>query len=436
MNTLQRYVLKEILGPTGLGLLVFTFVFLVGQLFKLTELLLNSGIPASIAGELILLLLPSVMSLTIPMALLVGILLGVGRLAADREILAMRASGISMMHLAKPIIGFALLVSGLLIWANMKLVPYLNLKSSDLIVQISFRALSAIPAGFPFEIPTEGSEGKTQILIDSKDKNTGQMNGITLWTQMESGKKKMGAATQMADITTSDVKAALKDKAKRKKKKKKDSKQEISDAQKRTRKSAERKRKEEQEWDDLLNNEMQQVLILAKSGIFEPKIEDRVVYIKLTSGSIQLSDPHDKAAYDIINFDSLTKGIVPSFDKIEKGYFEKDPREMSTRELLDQIQIRDKRHKYTVELYHRFSVPLACIAFALFAFPLAVYVRPTGKSVAFAISFLLILFYYGLLEYGVAVGHSDSPFGPFAIFLPNVIIAAIGSFMLYRMVTK
>src|SRR5690606_19451191 len=88
VNIIQRYVLREILSPTVLGLLVFTFVFLVGALFKLASKLLASGIPVPMVMELILLILPGVMAITIPMSVLVGILLGVGRLAADREILA------------------------------------------------------------------------------------------------------------------------------------------------------------------------------------------------------------------------------------------------------------------------------------------------------------------------------------------------------------
>lgn len=431
MNILQRYTLREILAPTALGLVVFTFVFLVGQLFKLADMLLNSGIPGKIAIELILLLLPGVMAITIPMALLVGILLGVGRLAADREILAIKASGISLTHLLKPIIAFAIFVSAMMMWGNMKLIPYLNLKSSDLQVQILFHALSAIPSGTPFELPTDGQGQDTTILIDSKDQETGNMKGVTILTQIKSDKESGGLLPNLSDINTSDVKNALADKlqpdAKPKKQKKKSSKQA---------KLEERRKEQEEKWNRQVTKPVQDIVILAKEGRFEPRISERVVYVRLTKGSIQMNDPKNPVAYDIIQFDSLSKGIVPTFSRIEKGYFDKAPREMTNPELQQRIQRKDKGRKYSTELYQRFSVPLACIAFALIAFPLAVYVRPTGKAVAFAISFLLILFYYGLLEYGVALSHSSSSFGTFAIFMPNVIIAAIGCVMLYRIVRR
>lgn len=432
MTILQRYTLREILAPTGLGLIVFTFVFLVGQLFKLADLLLNSGIPARIALELIALLMPGVLAITIPMALLVGVLLGIGRLAADREILAIRSSGISLVHLAKPIIGFTIIVSAVMMWANSRLIPYLNLKSSDLQVQILFHALSAIPTGTPVPLPTEAEHKQdTTVLIDSKNPETGKLQGVTILTQIESDKKPSDLSANINDINTTSVKNALAKNASD------GSKKDSKKAKGKTKDKAAKRRKEQaKEWNELLSKPTQDIVILAEHGEFEPKIDERVVYIRLSQGSIQLTDPQNPAAYDIIHFDSLTKGIVPSFSKIEKGYFQKDPREMSLSELKQQIARKDKGHKYSTELYQRFSIPLACIAFALIAFPLAIYVRPTGKAIAFAISFLLILLYYGLMEYGAALSHSGSSFGAAAIFLPNAIIACIGAFMLYRIVTR
>lgn len=434
MTTLQRYILREIISPTLLGLLVFTFVFLVGQLFKLADDLLNSGIPARLAIELIALLIPSVLAITIPMALLVGILLGVGRLAADREILAIRASGISMLHLAKPIIAFAIFVSGAMIWTNAKLIPYLNLKSSDLQVQILFHALSAIPTGTAFPLPTEAQDNqRINVLIDAKDLDTGLMQGVTILTQIESEGSSprnladaLTTATLLSD-TESTTALAASPPAKPKRPKRRLTREE---------RLAERRMKQERDWQERLSKPVQDILIMAEQGVFEPQIDERVVYIRLNNGSIQITDPDNPEAYDVIQFDTLTKGIVPTFSQIEKGYFQKAPREMTLTELRQQIAVRDRGGKFSTELLQRFSVPLACISFALIAFPLAVFVRPTGKAVAFAISFLLILFYYGMMEYGAAVNQSGKSFGPIAIFLPNVLTAAIGCFMLYRIVRR
>ncbi len=429
VNTIQRYVLREILGPTGLGLVVFTFVFLIGQMFTLADYLLNSGIPPRLGLELILLILPGLMSITIPMAVLVGVLMGIGRLAADREILAIRASGVNVLHLAKPVVAFTIVVTGFMMLANVKLIPYLNLKRADLQVQILFHALSAIPAGVPFEMPTEGQEGDSAIFISSKDPESGKMQGVAMLVQMEANADPSKVRSGLSDLNTTGAVKQVKEKKRAKQaaawelqqRKEKMSKEE---------KLALRRQEEQQDWNEKVNKPVQNVLILAEQGVFDPQIKDRAVYVRLSKGSIHLTDPEDKGAYDVINFDTLTRGIVPTFDKIEKGYFEKAPAEMSVGELRQQIKQKDKGRKYSVELYQRFSVPLACIAFALIAFPLAVYVRPTGKAIAFGISFLLILLYYGLLQYGVALGSAV------AIFLPNLLIAGVGGFMLYRITSR
>src|SRR5689334_139420 len=123
------------IGPLIMGLLVFTFVFLIGQIFRLTDIVLNSSVPGSLVGQLILLLLPGILSITIPMAVLVSILLGVGRLAADREILAIRTTGVNLMHICVPILMLAALLCAGMMFANQRMIPYLNRKSSDVRMQ-------------------------------------------------------------------------------------------------------------------------------------------------------------------------------------------------------------------------------------------------------------------------------------------------------------
>ena len=73
-------------------------------------MIIRRGLPASVVGELLLLTLPNIVVLTLPMSLLFGILIAVGRLSSDSELIAMRASGISLLALYRPI----LLLSALL----------------------------------------------------------------------------------------------------------------------------------------------------------------------------------------------------------------------------------------------------------------------------------------------------------------------------------
>jgi lipopolysaccharide export system permease protein len=186
------------------------------------------------------------------------------------------------------------------------------------------------------------------------------------------------------------------------------------------------------------NRKANEALVVARSARIVPDISKRVLNFELTSGSIHFSNPVQPTSYDVVRFDQMIKGYVPSFARTEGGYYVKKTTEMTNAELLQsrKEEGKIKGARFAVEYYQRFSIPFACIAFAFIAIPLAVYVRPTGKAIAFAMSFLLILLYYGLQQYGVAIAKSGSSIGAFSIFLPNILLMAAGSVLLYRMVMK
>lgn len=120
-SRLDRYVLGEILGPLGLGFLVYTFILLLQFLFSSAEMIIRRGLPAEIVGQLVLYSLPNIVVLTIPMALLLGILVGIGRLASDSELVALRSTGMSIYRLLRPV----LLLSTVLALVNGLLMIYL-----------------------------------------------------------------------------------------------------------------------------------------------------------------------------------------------------------------------------------------------------------------------------------------------------------------------
>ncbi|MGH9337375.1 MAG: LptF/LptG family permease, partial [Vicinamibacteria bacterium] len=104
LRVLDRYILKEVTPSFLLGIGVFTFVLLLNEILRLAErLVTQSASPADTIGILFH-LLPSVLCLTIPMGFLLGVLIALGRLSADSEIVAMRASGVSLYRLLTPIL--------------------------------------------------------------------------------------------------------------------------------------------------------------------------------------------------------------------------------------------------------------------------------------------------------------------------------------------
>jgi LPS export ABC transporter permease LptF/LPS export ABC transporter permease LptG len=120
MRILDRYLVREITGPLGLGFLVYTFILLLDALFDAAEMIIRRGLPVVTVGKLLLLSLPNIIVLTIPMALLFGVLIAIGRLSSDSELVALRSTGVSLLSLYRPI----LLVSVLLTAVNTVLMVF------------------------------------------------------------------------------------------------------------------------------------------------------------------------------------------------------------------------------------------------------------------------------------------------------------------------
>lgn len=103
LKILDRYLIREILVPLILGLVVLTFLLVIPPILREAESLIAKGVSSSVVLRVVMTLLPQALSLTIPMAALLGILIGFGRVSADREFVAMQACGVSLWRLARPV---------------------------------------------------------------------------------------------------------------------------------------------------------------------------------------------------------------------------------------------------------------------------------------------------------------------------------------------
>src|SRR5260370_34451124 len=108
---LLRYLIAEVVPPVFLGLLAFTSVLLVARMLKLIELVVTRGVPFLQVGKLFGLILPTFLEMTVPMAFLLAILLGLGQLSNDQELFAMKASGISPTKILWPMTCMGLLIA-------------------------------------------------------------------------------------------------------------------------------------------------------------------------------------------------------------------------------------------------------------------------------------------------------------------------------------
>jgi LPS export ABC transporter permease LptG/LPS export ABC transporter permease LptF len=123
VRILTRYILNEVLSHAAIGGAIFTFVLFIRYLPHLLEMIVRNSASLGSVLTIVLMTLPDMFTVTIPMAVLVGILLGLSRLAADSEITAMRASGIGVWSFVRTVGMIAVAAWAISLWNSMYLAP-------------------------------------------------------------------------------------------------------------------------------------------------------------------------------------------------------------------------------------------------------------------------------------------------------------------------
>src|SRR5206468_12044331 len=136
---LDRYLVREILLPFFLSLLLLTFVLMMPPIMQNAEQLIAKGVGWPIIVRVLLTLVPQALGITIPMALLLGVLIGLGRLSADREFVVLQACGVSLFRVLQPIIVLAVTA-----WAATMYVMIVALPNANQTFrQITFNAIAS-----------------------------------------------------------------------------------------------------------------------------------------------------------------------------------------------------------------------------------------------------------------------------------------------------
>jgi len=132
-----RYIFKEITIAFFMILFVLTFVLLMGRILQIMDLMVNKGVSFYSIAKLITFLLPSFMTLTIPVALLIAILITMGKFSADNEITALKASGVSLMQIFYPVALASLITFVFTILISNFLMPKSNFATMKLLFEIA-----------------------------------------------------------------------------------------------------------------------------------------------------------------------------------------------------------------------------------------------------------------------------------------------------------
>ena len=173
---LNRYLFMEILVPFFFGLAVFTFILLIARILKLVELVVNRGVPLLDILKTFSLILPAFLEVTVPMALLLAILLGFGRLASDSEVVALKTSGVSLYQMTIPVAAFTVLAFAATFVIAMWVRPWAN---GALRQQMFEVVKSRVSAGFKEKVFNADFPGLV-IYIEEIEPGGGTLKGILI----------------------------------------------------------------------------------------------------------------------------------------------------------------------------------------------------------------------------------------------------------------
>jgi LPS export ABC transporter permease LptF len=176
MKIIHRYIIKEFFESFLFGLLVFSSILLLDQVFQLIDLVLSKGIALWVVLKLFLLILPNIFSLTIPMAVLFGILLAYGRFSEDNEITAMRSSGLNYFAFTSPLLVVVLLISLFMVVFNQYLSPVTHRQFRQLYQEV----LTQRPL-VKFEEREITTLGDYRLFVQKIDRNTNTLHGVNIY---------------------------------------------------------------------------------------------------------------------------------------------------------------------------------------------------------------------------------------------------------------
>jgi lipopolysaccharide export system permease protein len=178
VKILHRYVLKEHVGPLTFALTALTSILLLQYIGKHFGELVGKGLPTMVIAEFFGLSVPLTVALTLPMAVLVATLYAFSRLAAENEITALKASGVSLVSVLQPVLWAALGVTVVMIGFNDQVLPRANHRLAVLQRDIAQKKPTF---GLREQVINEVSPGKFYLRAGHLDEASNMMREVTIY---------------------------------------------------------------------------------------------------------------------------------------------------------------------------------------------------------------------------------------------------------------
>jgi lipopolysaccharide export system permease protein len=413
--SLSLYILRQHLLPFLLGFSLIVFVLVLDVVLQMLDQVLSKGLSVGLALNLFIYNLAWIVALAVPMAVLVAVLMAFGRMAADNEILALKASGISFTRLLLPTLVAACLLAASMVAFNDRILPDWNHKARNLAVNLR-RAKAALVLK-----QKEGvfirDLGPYSLLVRRVDEEANQLHDLTLYDTGHAGPPTtLRAARGKVEIFDEGgyIRLVLHDGEAHE--------VDADDPSRFTRSTFSR----------------QVVHIRDSKRDLSPSYRssyrsDREMDIRAMRGAVDgLQEQNEQALVQIDSTARVFLEDVASFDPDQRGG-RADSERISDR-LKKQWRMFDSRQQranaFLVEIHKKFSIAAACIIFVLVGAPLGALVRARGAAVSVTLSLVFFFAYWMFLIGGEEL--ADRGFIPpwAAMWAPNVVFGIIGALLL------
>ena len=425
MKLLSRYILKEHIGPFLFAFFAITFLLVIEYAPKIFNEVIDKDLSISVAFELVGVNLAWMLALSVPMSVLVATLMAFGRLSADFEITAIKASGINLFKIMLPVLVAGLVVTFGMIQFNDKILPDLNKEARELWGSIrAVRPTLVFKSGvFISDIPGY------LVLVEKVDHRSSRVEGVTITDTRNSAKPRIVVAQygflEMTDngrnmqFSLFNGEIYSLDMADPENYREVDFDSHVINVSESgndlNRTTSSNRTDREMDIESMRNtvSELKESIEPGRRRI-KTNIEKTFEYL--------FTDSLAAAAGDSVDY-SLALKNVKREARLMDQYVSRNRR--SIRQLGNQI------NKYQIEIYKKYSIPAASLAFILIGAPLAVMSRKGGMGFSIAISIGLFIVYWVFLIGGEDLSDRGilSPF--VAMWAANILIGGIGLFLVF-----
>lgn len=426
MKIIWKYVIKELIGPFFFGLAVITFVLLMDFILDVLKKIINKGLPANVVLEVFALSLAWMLALSVPMAVLIAALMGYGRLSSDSEVIAFKSCGVSLVNLVFPGVVFGVILAGLLVWFNDKVLPESNHRARLLMSDITRKKPTWSIEENIFLDYFEGYH----ILVRHVDNKTNKISDVTIFEHKNfdaprtitarEGEIGFSADGSLLILYLKDGEIHEPDPANPERYRRVNFKKQtltIEGA------ATDLVRSESGSRGD---REMTISMMMNQNRIYQSKADSTMAKIDSTIKTdidrlLDFTGMEKEQNRTRSVVEGLTNAIRNTEDVISR--IEYETRNYKTYER--QINSR------SVEIHKKFSIPVACIAFILIGAPLGVMTRKGGMATSIGLSLFFFIVYWAFLIGGEELADRMYISGALAMWLPNIIIGAFGIFLIY-----